>query len=353
MMPVDRATVAKYGALWTRPGNLVGTGPYVLTDWQPNNRIVLTRNPHYWNAANVAITRITWLPIESDETAMRMFEAGQLDMTYALPSGQFASISTQFGKQLRQGMQLATYYYSLNNSDPAMRDPRVRQALSMVLDRDLLTSRIMQGGERPVYSLIVQGTKGADPSSPDWAAWPMARRIETARGLLKAAGYSDTKPLSLVLTYNTSDMHKKVALFATSEWRTKLGVNSRIENLEFKVLLKQRHDGAYQIARNGWFADYNDATSFYNLIQCGNPQNDQRNCNPRADALANEANQQSDDAKRKTLLSQAFALAMSDYPLVPLFQYSSARLVKSYVGGYKPTNSLDQRATQDMYILKH
>jgi len=124
-------------------------------------------------------------------------------------------------------------------------------------------------------------------------------------------------------------------------------------HLEFKVLLKQRHDGAYQIARNGWFADYNDATSFYNLIQCGNPQNDQRNCNPRADALANEANQQSDDAKRKTLLSQAFALAMSDYPLVPLFQYSSARLVKSYVGGYKPTNSLDQRATQDMYILKH
>ncbi|WP_415774599.1 peptide ABC transporter substrate-binding protein [Paraburkholderia sp. J11-2] len=353
LAPVDRATIEKFGVNWTRAGNLVGNGPYVLSDWQPNNRIVLVKNPYYWNAPHVAITKVTWMPIESDETAMRMFQAGQFDMTYAVPSGQYNSLVKQFGPELKTGMQLATYYYSLNNADPALRDPRVRQALSMVLDRDLLTSRITQSGERPAYGLIVEGTKGALQYKPDWAAWPMAQRIETARGLLKSAGYSDTKPLSFTLTYNTSDLHKKVALFALSEWRTKLGVDAKIENLEFKVLLKQRHDGTYQVARNGWYADYNDATAYYNLVQCGNPQNDQRNCNPKADALASEANQQSDQAKRKTLLTQAFALSMSDNPLVPLFQYSNARLVKSYVGGYTLTNYLDQRATQDMYILKH
>ncbi|QGZ59796.1 peptide ABC transporter substrate-binding protein [Paraburkholderia acidiphila] len=353
MAPVDRATVAKFGASWTRPGNLVGNGPYVLADWQPNNRIVLTRNPRYWNAAHVAITKVTWLPIESDETAMRMYQAGQIDMTFTIPSGQYAQISRTMSADIRAGLRIATYYYSLNNADPVLRDPRVRQALSMVIDRDLLTSKITQSGESSAYGLIVKGTKGADQFTPDWASWPMAKRIDTARALLKASGVSDAKPLTITLTYNTNDLHKKVALFAASEWRTKLGVNTKLDNLEFKVLLKQRHDGAYQVARNGWFADYNDAMTYYSLVQCNSPQNDQRNCNPKADATAIEANLQTDETRRQAMLTQAFALAMNDYPLLPMFQYSAARLVKPYVGGYSLTNYIDERATQDMYILKH
>lgn len=353
LSPVDRATVAKYGASWTRPGNLVSNGPYMLADWRPNDRIVLVRNPHYWNNAHVPITKVTWMPVESDETAMRMFQSGQIDMTYQLPSGQYPQLAKQFGAQLKPGVQIGTVYYALNNTDPALRDARVRQALSMVIDRDLLTAKITQNGERPAYGLIVEGTKGAQPFAPEWAAWPMAKRIETARGLLKAAGYSDAKPLTFSLIYNTNELHKKVALFASSEWRTKLGVNAKIENLEFKVLLKQRHDGAYQIARDGWNGDYNDAMTFFGLLQCGSPQNDQRSCNPKVDYQVAEANRQPDDAKRNAALTEAFALAMRDTPLLPLYQYSNARLVKSYVGGYTLTNNIDQRASQDMYILKH
>jgi oligopeptide transport system substrate-binding protein len=353
MAPVDRATVAKFGTSWTRPGNLVGNGPYVLADWQPNNRIVLTRNPNYWNAAHVAINKVTWLPIESDETAMRMYQAGQIDMTFNIPSGQYAQLSKSMSADIKAGLRIATYYYSLNNADPALRDPRVRQALSMVLDRDLLTAKITQGGETPAYGLIVKGTRGADSFTPEWSTWPMSKRVSTARALLTAAGVSDAKPLSLTLTYNTNDLHKKVALFAASEWRTKLGVNTKLDNLEFKVLLKQRHDGAYQVARNGWFADYNDATTYFSLVRCSSPQNDQRSCSAKADAMAEEANLQNDDAKRQAMLTQAFALAMNDYPLVPMFQYSAARLVKPYVGGYSLMNYIDERATQDMYILKH
>jgi oligopeptide transport system substrate-binding protein len=101
LAPVDRTTVTKHGTTWTRPGNLVGNGPYVLADWQPNNRIVLTKNPHYWNAAKVAIAKVTWLPIESDETAMRMYQAGQLDMTFQLPSGQYTQLVKQFGPEIK------------------------------------------------------------------------------------------------------------------------------------------------------------------------------------------------------------------------------------------------------------
>jgi oligopeptide transport system substrate-binding protein len=284
---------------------------------------------------------------------MRMYQAGQFDYTYSIPSGIYAQVSKQFGPELKTGLQIATYYYSLNNEDPTFKDKRVRQALSMVLDRDLLTQRLTADGELPMYGLISKGTQGAAVFKPDWAGWPMAKRVDYARNLLKSAGYSDAKPLTFTLTYNTNDLHKKVALFATSEWRTKLGVNTKLENVEYKVLLKQRHDGKVQASRDGWFVDYNDAMSYFDLIRCNSVQNDQRYCNPQVDKIVDEANQQLDDAKRTELLTKAHDTAMNDYPMVPLFQYSAVRLVKPYVGGYTSTNYVDQRATQDMYLIKH
>ena len=353
MAPVNKATVDKFGDSWTRPGNMVSNGPYTLSDWEPNNRIVIVKNAKYWNAPQVVISKVTYVPVESDETAMRMYQSGQIDYTYSIPSGVYAQVSKQFGKELQTGLQLATYFYSLNNSDPAFHDPRVRLALSMVIDRDLLTSKLTQAGEVPMYGLISKGTKGSAVYTPDWASWPMVKRVDYARGLLKAAGYSDAKPLTFTLTYNTSDLHKKVALFSTSEWRTKLGVNAKLENVEYKVLLSERHAGKAQASRDGWFVDYNDAMSYFDQLRCNDVQNDQQFCDPRVDALIDQGNMQLDDQKRTALLTQAHNLAMSQTPLIPLFQYSADRLVKPYVGGYLPTNYVDQRASQDMYLLAH
>lgn len=353
MVPVDRATIEKYGDAWTRPGNMVSNGAFALADWQPNNHLVVTKNPHYWNAPQVEISKVTWVPVEDNETAMRMYQAGQFDLTYSIPSGLYGQVSHQFGPQLKTGVQIATYYYALDNDNPAFHDPRVRQALSMVIDRDLLTSKLTQAGERPAYGLIVKGTKGALPFAPEWAAWPMSKRVDYARQLLNAAGYSNAKPLAFTLTYNTNELHKKVALFASSEWRNKLGVNVKLENLEYKVLLKQRHEGKIEASRDGWFVDYNDAMSYFDLLRCGSVQNDDHYCNPKVDALVESANHQLDDAKREALLTRAHTMAMSDYPMIPLFQYSADRLVKPYVGGYTLTNYVDQRASQDMYIVRH
>ncbi|AOJ19991.1 MULTISPECIES: peptide ABC transporter substrate-binding protein [Burkholderia cepacia complex] len=353
LVPVNKDVVTKFGDAWTRPGNLVSNGAYQLVDWQPNNRIVATKDAKYWNASKVVINKVTYLPIESDETAMRMYQAGQIDYSYSIPSGIFQQVSKQFGAELRPGLQLATYYYYLNNSDAALKDKRVRQALSMVIDRDVLTSKLTQAGEKPMYGLMPNGTKGVQPFTPEWASWPMAKRIATAKDLLKQAGYSDAKPLSFTLTYNTNDLHKKVALFTASEWRTKLGVTTKLENVEFKVLMKQRHDGKVQIARDGWFADYNDAMTFFDLIRCGSSQNTVGYCNKQVDALVEEGNQKLDDNARTALLTQAHDMAMKDTPMVPLFQYSADRLVKSYVGGYSLKNVIDMRASQDMYLIKH
>ncbi|WDD91167.1 peptide ABC transporter substrate-binding protein [Burkholderia sp. FERM BP-3421] len=354
LVPINKDVVTRLGDAWTRPKNMVSNGPYTLVDWQPNNRIVAAKSDKYWNARNVVIRKVTYLPIESDDTAMRMYQSGQIDYTYSIPAGVIKQVSTQFGKELRQGLQLASYYYYVKNSEPVFKDKRVRQALAMVLDRDILTSKLTQAGEVPMYGLMPAGTKGIDhPFKPDWASWPMAKRVEYAKNLLKQAGYSDANPLSFTLTYNTSDLHKKVALFSASEWRTKLGVNAKLENVEFKVLMKLRHDGKVQMARDGWFADYNDAMTFFDLLRCGSPQNTVGYCNPKVDALVAEGNQKLDDKARSALLTQAHDLAMNDYPMLPLFQYTADRLVKSYVGGYSLTNFIDMRASQDLYLIKH
>ncbi|RFU47053.1 peptide ABC transporter substrate-binding protein [Paraburkholderia sp. DHOC27] len=353
MAPVNQADIARYGDSWTRPGNLISNGAYTLTDWEPNNRIIAKKNPNYWNARNVVISSVTFAMVESNETAMRMYQSGQLDYTYSIPSGIYTQISKQFGDELKTGLQIATYFYSLNLSDPAFHDPRVRQALSMVIDRNLLTSKLTQAGEVPMYGLIAKGTKGAAVYTPEWASWPMPKRVEYARGLMKAAGYSDTKPLTFTLTYNTNDLHKKVALFTSAQWRVYLGVNAKLENVEYKVLLSERHAGKVQASRDGWFVDYNDAMSYFDQLRCGSLQNDAQYCNPKVDALIDQANAQLDDSERTALLTQAHNLAMSETPLIPLFQYSADRLVKPYVGGYLDTNYVDQRASQDMYLLAH
>ncbi|NVO05066.1 MAG: peptide ABC transporter substrate-binding protein, partial [Rhodoferax sp.] len=132
-----------------------------------------------------------------------------------------------------------------------------------------------------------------------------------------------------------------------------LGLDTELEAMEFKVLIKRRTDGEFQMARNGWVADYNDATTFLTLVQCDSEQNNQRNCNRKAEALIDQGNQSTDAAKRKALLTEAAKMIMDDYPMIPLLQYTVPRLVKSYVGGYTTTNIMDRYRGKDLYILQH
>jgi oligopeptide transport system substrate-binding protein len=349
--PLHRASVEKYGKDWTKPGNLVSNGPFQLKDWQVNSKIVLTKNPNYWDKSNVQLTQVTYLPIEDENTDVKMFQSGDVDMTYQLPTGTYAKYAKQFPADIRNSLILGTRYYSFNNRDPLLKDVRVRKALSMVIDRDLLAQRVTADGQTPLYGALPKGVSGADVTTYEWASWPMSKRVEEAKKLLEQAG---VKPgTTLRFASNTSDYNKKMALFVASEWKTKLGLSMDMESMEFKVLLKKRHEGDYQIARNGWVADYNDATTFLTLVQCNSDQNDNFNCNPKADALIKEAAQTSDQAKRTQLQTQAAKMIMDDYPMLPLLQYGLPRLVKSYVGGYSLKNPMDHYASKDLYIVKH
>lgn len=348
--PVHKATIEKMGRDWVKPGNSVGNGAYVLKDWQVNNRIVVEKNPHYWDAANVHLTKVTYLPIEDQSADIKLWESGETDFVYQMPPGVFDKYKAQYPKELKNQAIIGLRYYEFQNRD-VFKDVRVRKALSMVLDRDILSKRVTADGQAPAYSLIVEGVEGADPTPYEWATWPMDKRVAEAKKLLAEAG---VKPgTKYTLAYNVSDYHKRMAIFAASEWKTKLGIVLETEAMEFKVLAKRRHDGAYQIGRQGWLADYNDATSFLALVRCDSDQNTNFYCDREAEAIIKEGTTTADPVKRKALLTQASKKIMEGYPIIPLVQYSLPRLVKSYVGGYSELNRQDHYRSKDFYIIKH
>lgn len=349
--PIHKATIDKHGKDWTKPGNMVSNGAFVLKEWQVNSKVVIEKNPQYWDAANVQLTRVTYLGVEDGNADVKLFEAGQNEMVYQLPPGTYEDAKKKFPKEVKNGPMLGLRYYTLQTQSPAMKDPRVRKALSMVIDREILAGKVTADGQAPAYGLMVKGLQGADMTDYEWAKWPMAKKVEEAKKLLAEAGVKPGQKYTF--SYNTSEYHKKMAIFAQSEWKTKLGLTIELEAMEFKVLVKKRHDGTFEIARDGFIADYNDATNFLALVRCDSDQNTNFNCNRKAEALIVEAEKSNDPAKRKQLLTQAQKMIMDDYPIIPLVQYSLPRLVKSYVGGYSLENAQDRYRSKDFYIIKH
>ena len=351
LAPVSKKVIEKHGKDWTKPGNLVGNGAYLLADWRVNNKVVVEKNPKYWDAAAVIITKVTYLGIEDGNADVKLFQSGENDWVDQLPPGSYESFKRTHPKEVKNGPMLGLRYYTLNFKDPLMQDIRVRKALSMVIDRDILSNRVTADGQPPLYGLVVQGLHGADMARYEWADWPMEKKVNEARKLLADAG---VKPGTRIrFTYNTSEYHKKMSIFAASEWKTKLGLETELDSLEFKVLIRKRHDGDYQIARAGVIASYNDVTSLLGIVQCDADFNDSKSCNRAAEKLIVEGKSQTDQAKRRALLLQAIKLIMDEYPIIPLLQYSQPRLVKSYVGGYYESNVKSNFRSKDLYIIRH
>jgi oligopeptide transport system substrate-binding protein len=349
--PIHKASVEKFGKEWTKPGNMVSNGAYVLKEWVVNRSVVIEKNPNYWDAANVQLTRVTYLPIEDGNADVKLYEGGQNEWVYQLPPGTYEDLKKKYPKEIRNAPMLGLRFYDFQTKSPAFKDVRVRKALSMVIDRDILANKITADGQLPAYGLMVKGLDGADMVEYEWARWPMAKKVEEAKKLLAEAGVKPGQ--KFVFSYNNSEYHKKMAIFAQSEWKTKLGINLELEAMEFKVLVKKRHDGAFELARDGFIADYNDATNFLALVRCDSDQNNNFNCNRKSEELIVQAEQSDDPTKRKELLTNATKIVMDDYPILPLVQYSLPRLVKSYVGGYSLLNAQDRYRSKDLYIIKH
>lgn len=352
--PVPRAAVEKFGEKWTQPANIVTNGAYKLKDWVVNERIVLERNTNYWDNAKTVINQVTYLPISSEVTDVNRYRSGEIDMTYNnMPIELFQKLKKEIPNEVHVDPYLCTYYYEINNQKAPFNDVRVRTALKLVLDRDIIVNKVKNQGDLPAYSFTPPYTDGAKLVEPEWFKWSQEKRNEEAKKLLAEAGYTAEKPLTFDLLYNTSDLHKKLAIAAASIWKKNLGANVKLENQEWKTFLDTRHQGNYDVSRAGWCADYNEPTSFLNMVLSDSSNNTVHYKSPAFDKLIADTLKVTDEAQRSELYSKAEQQLDKDSAIVPVYYYVNARLVKPWVGGYSGKDPMDNIHVKDLYIIKH
>ncbi|AZI87479.1 oligopeptide ABC transporter substrate-binding protein OppA [Kosakonia sp. CCTCC M2018092] len=351
---VPKAAIEKFGDKWTQPANIVTNGAYKLKDWVVNERIVLERNTNYWDNDKTVINQVTYLPISAEVTDVNRYRSGEIDMTYNnMPIELFQKLKKEIPKEVHVDPYLCTYYYEINNQKAPFTDVRVRTALKLALDRDIIVNKVKNQGDLPAYSYTPPYTDGAKLTEPAWFKMTQEQRNAEAKKLLAEAGYTADKPLSFSLLYNTSDLHKKLAIAVASIWKKNLGANVKLENQEWKTFLDTRHQGTFDVARAGWCADYNEPTSFLNTMLSDSSNNTAHYKSPAFDKLIGDTLKVTDEAQRAELYSKAEQQLDKDSAIVPVYYYVNARLVKPWVGGYTGKDPLDNIYVKNLYIIKH
>lgn len=349
--PIHPASIAEHGDGFARPGKLVSNGPYVLDAWVPGSVLALRRNEHYWDNANTSIDRVNYHIAVQDSAELNRYRAGELHVTSTVPPDNFSELQAQFGSELRIAPYLGLYYYGFNLTKPPFKDnPELRQALSMAIDRDLLAGKIMGRGEAPAYSWVHPAVSNYEPTVLSFAALTQEERNKIARRLYKEAGYSKEKPLRVEVRYNTSDTNKKIAAAVESMWREVLGVEAKLINEEFQVLLSNmRNAEITQVFRSSWMGDYNDAHTFLSVLQAGSEANMPRYVNDEFESQMRRAANQADPLSRRLNLEEAERVMLADHPVIPLYFYVSKHLVSPEVSGWGD-NVLDYHYSQHLSL---
>jgi len=325
--PVQRQCLQAHGKQWTRPGKLVGNGPFALAEWRQQDVIVLKKNPHFWDAARVRLAEIRALAIDDAETSLKKYRNDEVHWIRSVPTAKVAAAAGLQG--FRYSPSLATYFYRFNVTKPPLDDPRVRKALNMAVDKAAIARYLLRGGQRPARSFVPPLLAGytppqGPPHSPD-----------TARRLLAEAGFPEGRGFpTLQLLYNTSESHKLIAEAIQHMWHTVLGIRVELLNQEWKVYMDSLSHLDYDIARSSWVGDYADPNTFLDMFVTGGGNNRTGWSDPRYDALIARAAREVDPPRRFALLQQAERLLVADaMPILPIHFTVNVYLVHPRVLG--------------------
>ena len=351
--PVHRASLERYGEQFTRPGNLVGNGAFKLDEWVVQSHLKLVRNPYYWDNANTKLDEVWFYPTEDQSAELQRFRARELDMTDTIPTTQLALIRENLAAELKIVPYLGSYYYGFNVTRPPFKDnPQLRRALSLAVNRDIITQQILGAGQQTAYGFVPPVANYTQQQMPE-AAWTQAEREAEAKRLYAEAGYSMAQPLRTQIMYNTQDDHRRLAVTIASMWKQVLGVETEILNQEWKVFIDTRNQKKdTQVYRQGWIGDYNDAFTFAELLRSTAGQNDTGYSNPEYDRLVAASQTELDLAARARLLEEAERVLLADMPIMPLYFYVRMHLTQQWVGGFEP-NIMDHHRHKNFFILKH
>jgi oligopeptide transport system substrate-binding protein len=348
-LPVHRPTIEAFGGPgvrasgWTAPGSHVGNGAFKLVKWEPNSVIRVEPNPHYWDAGVVRLKAIEFYPIEDENTELRAFESGQLHVTNSVPVGMRTHYAEKFPERIRFDPFAGVYYLKMNTTRPPLDDQRVREALSLAIDRRQIVQSILRGGERAAHGFVPAGLSGYEPP------WREVYDPDRARQLLAEAGFPEGKGFPAIeFLYNTSDNHRKIAEAIQAMWREELGVTITLTNKEWKVYLDATNNMNYDIARAGWIGSLYPLSFLQNLLSVS-ANNETGFADPRYDELLYRSIGLFQKEERDAVLHEAESRMLAAFPVLPLYWYTNAFLIDPRVRNWSP-KLVDQRPLKLVYL---
>ncbi len=322
--PLHRGSLAAHAARFARPGVLISNGAFTAQRWDFGAKIVAVRNGFYWDDTHNALAGVEYFAMPAS-AELQAFRAGQLDFTASVAPRELPWIRAHMADRLKISPQLAVYYIGFNvRAAPFAGNVRLRQALSMAIDREQLVKSITAMGETPAYTLVAPQTQGYTPQLPEYAHWSSRVRIERARALFAQSGAQNLREIEL--SYNSGEPHEAIAVALASMWHEAFGLRTRLRVEEFKVLLQDVQRGEVQAFRASWVADYNDASTFLALFT-RDGIDPPGYANPEYDRLLHEAGASLDPLRRRDLLERAERVLIADAPIAPLYFYVSKHLV--------------------------
>jgi oligopeptide transport system substrate-binding protein len=345
MLPLPSHVVEEHGTAWTRPGNYVGNGAYTLVDWVPNDHITLEKNPLFFDAENVSVDRVVFYPTQDYDAALRRFRAGELDTQLRLPAASIDFIRQNMAENLNQAPQFTVEFIALNQSVPPLDDVRVRRALNLGLNRELLTDTVRRVGEVPAYSLVPPGiANNTHEPALDFKDTPYPERIAEAQALMREAGFGPENPLTLELAVRATSADARRVPAAMQEMWREIYVNLEIAQMDTAIFYSRADEHDFEIAQAAWGADFNDAINFLDLLRTGNGQNYGLYSNPEYDALLDRALNELDIDARAEILAQAETIALEDAAWVPVLFWMNTNLVQTYVSGWNANPQDEHRS---------
>ena len=338
MFPVPRHVVEKWGDAWADPAHYVSNGPYRPTEWKLGDHITIVRNPRFYDAAKVCIDRVDFFPTADAISAERRVRRGELDINNTIQSNRVPFLRKPDGlpRHVRIHTYLATTYMIFNAHDRGpLQDVRVRQALSMAIDREFITRKLLRAGQQAAYVFVPPGTAnypGVPP--PTWAAWPLARRQAEARRLLAAAGFGPRRPLSFELKFPNSADPSLLSPAIQADWSA-IGVRAQLEPNEVQIAFDAFRNRDFQVGIVSWVGDYDDALTFLELFKSKTgAQNYGDYANPAYDRLLDQADHEADLAARGRILASAEQTALGDATIAPLYFTVNRNLVRPDLTGW-------------------
>ena len=297
--PIPKHLVDKVGDQWVKIGNIVTDGPYKPVEWVPGSHVLTAKNDQWYDVKDLDIDGVRFLSMEDVSAGFRRYQAGEIDWMTDYPKDQFKFIQANLPGQGHFAPFAGLYYYVFNTTKPPFDNAKVRQALSMAVYREVIGPKVLGSGEPAAFGWVPPGMNNYPKEGArfDWKDEAYPQRVEEAKKLLAEAGYGPDKPLNITLSYNTSDNHKRIAVAIAAMWKP-LGINVSLVNAEVKVHYANLREGAFEVARAGWLADFNDPVNFLDLLKTGIEMNYGRWSNEKYDALLDQASTQQDLEKR-------------------------------------------------------